>query len=108
MFRSFRRVIILSFCLLPSVGSADHFNKRNLIDLCKEDTSFYSTCYTYLAAYRDLIGFLIFSSEEERTRLLCLSSPNLTTERIARRLTVAEETERPGQVADLLIEEFCN
>jgi hypothetical protein len=108
MLRSFCRVIILSLYLLPSVGRADHFSQRNLIDLCKEDTSFDSTCYTYLAAYRDLVGFLVHSTEEERIRLLCLSNPNLTTDRIARRLTVADETRRPGQVAYLLMEEFCN
>ncbi len=97
------------FVCLTCPVYADHFGQRNIIELCKQDASFDSTCYTYLAAYRDLMGFFVFATDEERARLLrCLTNPDLTTELIARRLTVAEESKRPGQVADLLISEFCN
>ena len=88
---------------------ADHFNQRSIIELCNEDSSFGSNCYTYVAAYRDLMGFLVFSTDEERARLLgCLTNMDLTTESITRRLAQSEETNRPGQVADLLLKEFCN
>lgn len=87
-------------------ASADHFNQRNIIELCQSDTSFNSLCYTYLAAYRDLIGFLVFSTDEERARLLCLSS--VPTEDIVQKMATASETDvRSGQVAYLLIDEFC-
>lgn len=98
-------LLSLTFSSIVGNASADHFNQRNMIELCKEDASFDSACYTYIAAYRDLIGFMLFSSDEDRAKVLCLS--NVSTDKIVRRLTVASETERPGQVADLLIDEFC-
>lgn len=105
----FRKIVLaVVMCCISAPVFADHFNQRNIITLCNEDTSFDSTCYTYLAAYRDLIGFLMFSTEEERAKLLCLVNPSITTERIARQIAVADETEQSGQIADLLIEEICN
>ena len=102
-------VTALIFMCLTAPVFADNFNQKNIIELCKRDASFDSTCYTYLAAYRDLLGFFAFSTNEERERLFrCLANPELTTERIAQRLTLAEETKRSGQVADLLLNEFCN
>lgn len=98
-------VLAVATSLACSSASADHFNQRNIIDLCRSDTSFDSTCFTYLAAYRDLIGFLIFSSDEDRARLLCLIQ--VPTVDIAQRVATASETDRSGQVADLLIDEFC-
>jgi hypothetical protein len=103
MFRVFVLAVATSF--VCSSASADHFNQRNIIDLCRSDTSLDSTCFTYLAAYRDLIGFLIFSSDEDRERVLCLSQ--VPTADIAQGVATASETDRSGQVADLLIAEFC-
>ena len=64
-----------------------------------------STCYTYLAAYRDLIDYIIIhGSEENLVRLLCLS--RMPTDKIAKRLTIADA--KNGTVAELLMDEFCN
>ena len=101
------RTCLLSISISCAFGSAsaDHFNQRNIIELCQSDTSFSSTCYTYLAAYRDLLGFLSFATDEDRARVLCLGQ--VPTDVMAQRLATASETDRPGQVADLLINEFC-
>lgn len=103
----FRNISISVWLLVGASPSfADQFNQKNIVDLCAEDASFESRCFTYIAAYKDLLGYLVWSTDEERARLLCLL--NVSTDRIVRRLPVATETDRPGQVADLLVREFCN
>jgi len=85
---------------------AEHFNQDNIIDECAKDTSFNSTCYTYIAAYKDFLAFYTRTSDENRERILCLRK--LTTKRIVERLAVAEPTAKDYRVPKLIIDEFCN
>ena len=96
---------ILSVVLFANQASADHFNKRNIAELCAADKEFSSRCYTYIAAYQDFLAFFVHATEEDRANSLCLL--NLETQRIADRLA----SEQPGgspQIARWIMDEFCN
>ena len=100
-----RLLAILSVVLFANQASADHFNMRNIAQLCAADKEFSSTCYTYIAAYKDFLAFFVRATEEERARSLCLL--DLETHQIADRLA----SEQPGgspQIARWIIDEFCN
>ena len=97
-------VVITSF---SSAAVSDHFNTRNLLDICKEDASFNGNCFTYIAAYKDLLGFFGSSSPEERIALFCLL--DVPTNEISAALQSFQL--RPNdhsRIADFLIAEFCN
>ena len=100
-----RVLVLISIFLFANQASADHFNKRNIAQLCAADKEFSSTCYTYIAAYKDFLAFFVRATEEERARSLCLL--DLETHQIADRLA----SEQPGgspQIARWIIDEFCN
>ena len=56
------RVGLIIFYIFIGITSAfaDHFNQRNIIEECAQDTSFDSRCYTYIAAYRDFVSFFFW------------------------------------------------
>lgn len=99
-------LILTLFYLCGPPSYADHFNTGNLLDECRKDTSFSGACSTYVGAYKDLIGFLIFSTEERRDEIFCLRS-------VGRKVIVdalSEMTLRstdPHRISDFLIKEFC-
>lgn len=98
------------FCLLlwlsGTVGYADRFNTRNLLAECQKDTFFSSSCTTYVAAYKDLIGFLIFSTDEQRGEILCLSQiPTNDIVNVLGNMTL--RINDPHRIGDFLIKEFC-
>ena len=99
-------IISILLILIWTPVSAEHFNQDNIIDECGEDTSFNSTCYTYIAAYKDFLAFYTRTSDENRERILCLRK--LTTKRIVERLAVAKPTAKDYRVPKLIIDEFCN
>ena len=66
------KILITSICLSITQGKADHFNTDNLFYACKQDTSFWGSCYSYLGGMQDLLGFFIYSSPEKRADILCL------------------------------------
>ena len=102
-----RVAIILTICCFATYGFADHWNTRNLLNACDDDNAFASSCYTYLGAYKDLLGYMIFSSDEERAALLCIL--DVPTADIAQ--TLSEMTLRstdPQRIGDFLIKEFCS
>lgn len=97
-------VFITSF---SSAALSDHFNTRNLLGVCKEDASFNGNCFTYIAAYKDLLGFFVLSSPEERVAALCLL--DVPTKEIS--VALQSFQLRPNdhsRIADFLIAEFCN
>ena len=100
-----RLLAILSVVLFANQVSADHFNKRNIAKLCAADNEFSSTCYTYIAAYKDFLAFFVTATEEERARSLCLL--DLETHQIADRLA-SEQSGGSPQIARLIMDEFCN
>lgn len=101
-----RVIFCLLFCVSGTVGYADHFNTRNLLAECQKDTSFSSSCTTYVAAYKDLIGFLIFSTDEQRGKILCLSQ--IPTNDIVNALGhMTLRSTDPHRIGDFLIKEFC-
>ena len=87
-------------------ASADHFNQRNIIEECAQDTSFNSICYTYIAAQKDFLAFWVRATEEDRMRSLCLY--RLTTKRLVERLAQSEPLTDSYQVPYLIFDEFCN
>lgn len=96
---------VLFILIFATQAGADHFNTRNIKQLCAEDNAFESRCYTYIAAYKDFLGFLVTATEDDRARLSCLF--DLETQRIAERLA----NQQPGgswQIARWIIDEFCN
>ena len=86
-------------------SSADHFNQRNIIEECAKDSTFDSRCYTYIAAYKDLLGYFVFSDDSKRARLLCLL--DVPTELMTKNIPTAIPTSDP-RVADLLVKRFCD
>ena len=101
-----RVILCLLFCVSGTLGYADHFNTRNLLAECRKDKSFSSSCTTYVAAYQDLIGFLIFSSSEQRAKILCLSQT--PTNDIVNALgSMTLRSTDPQRIGDFLIKEFC-
>ena len=99
-------LIILWMLTAATNASAESFNQHNIIAECSKDRSFYSPCYTYLAAYRDFLSFFVWATEAERIRALCIL--NLETERVANRLAQAEPLPSGYKVAELIMDEFCN
>jgi len=101
-----RVIICFLFCVSGTVGYADYFNTRNLLAECQKDTSFSSSCTTYVAAYQDLIGFLIFSTDEQRGEILCLSQ--IPTKDIVNALgNMTLRSTDPQRIGDFLTKEFC-
>jgi len=102
------RIGLLTFWMLfPSTNvSAEYFNQRNIIEECARDNSFESTCYTYLAAYRDFLAFMARATETERAKSLCIYG--LETQRVAKRLAQAKPLPNGYQVPALIVDEFCN
>ena len=100
-------LITLLFCLSITQGKADHFNTDNLFYSCKQDTSFWSSCYSYLGGMKDLLGFFIYSSPEKRAEILCLMEvPTKEMVETISKLQLRESD--PMFVADFLIAEFCD
>ena len=96
----------VAFTSTSSAALSDHFNTRNLLDVCKEDASFNGNCFTYIAAYKDLLGFFVLSSPEERIAALCLL--DVPTKEIS--VALQSFQLRPNdhsRIADFLIAEFC-
>ena len=92
---------------VAGAASGDHFNQRNLIELCAENATFNSECYTYIAAYKDLVGYMRFLAEDEMIQLMaCLT--NLNTADVVRRIPYTTVTSRSGQVGDMLLKRFCD
>ena len=102
------RVVLVGFWMLFATtnASAEYFNQRNIIEKCARDNSPGSTCYTYLAAYRDFLAFLARSTETERAKSLCIY--DLETQRVAKRLAQAKPLPNGYQVPALIVDEFCN
>jgi len=104
-FKAFLTVFLLLAFTVK--GNADHFNPSNLIDSCKQDTSFDSVCYTYLAAYRDALGGVLFAdSDEERMKLFCLL--DVPTKDMAEHLKKSEYPYKYQPVPDYLVKRFCD
>jgi hypothetical protein len=102
-----KKLIIAALLVLSWTSvSADHFNSDNIIEECAEDTSFNSKCYTYIAAYGDILIHYLRASEDDKTRLLCLLS--LDTRKIVKRLSTIDEPVSDQRVPMLIIDEFCN
>ena len=61
------RIAVITFWMLFAATnvSAEYFNQRNIIEECSKDSSFGSTCHTYLAAYRDFMTFMVFAPDGE-------------------------------------------
>ena len=98
--------VFLSTMIFPAVANAEYMNQRNIIASCAADNSFGSECFTYLSAYKDLMVFLIRATDDEKSRLYCLDS--IPTEKIAKRLSISEQTATGYQIPLLIIEELCN
>lgn len=102
------RLVISLFLIgfaIPS--SADHWNTRNLLNTCRDDNAFTSPCYTYLGAYKDILGYMVFSSDDERAALLCLL--DVPTVDIAQALSnMSLRSTDPQRIGDFLIKEFCS
>ena len=52
---------LASLVILTGVAThsfADHWNTRNLLDACDDDNAFASPCYTYLGAFKDILGYM--------------------------------------------------
>ena len=99
-------IITSALMLLASHASAEYFNQRNIIRECAKDTSFGSTCYTYLAAYSDFLAFFARATDAQRAKSVCILS--LETERVAKRLAQAKPLPSGYQVPYLIFDEFCN
>jgi len=99
-------LITLWMLFAATNASAEYFNQRNIIRECARDNSFGSTCYTYLAAYRDFMTYMVFATESERAKSVCIAS--LETERVAKRLAQAKALSSSYGVTDLIVDEFCN
>ena len=67
-------IITSALMLLASHASAEYFKQRNIIRECAKDTSFGSTCYTYLAAYSDFLGFFARATDAQRAKSVCILS----------------------------------
>jgi len=98
------------FVILNGVATtsfADHWNTRNLLNACDDDNAFASPCYTYIGAYKDLLGYMIFSSDEERVALTCLL--DVPTADITQALSdMSLRSTDPQRIGDFLIKEFCS
>ena len=99
-------ITVLWLLFAATSASAEYFNQRNIIDSCASDSSFGSKCYTYLAAYRDFMAFMVRATDAEREKAMCVFS--LETERVATRLAQATPLSTGYQVPKLIIDEFCN
>ena len=99
-------ISFLVMLIVPLTSNADHFNQNNIIAECSTDRSFSSSCYTYVAAYKDFLSWFIRASEEEQVRSLCILRVN--TDRITERLASSSKTEGSYQVTDLILAELCN
>lgn len=102
-----RLAILVILIGVATHSYADHWNTRNLLNACREDNAFASPCYTYLGAYTDVLGYMIFSSDEERAALLCLL--DVPTADMARALSdMSVRSTDPQRIGDFLIKEFCS
>ena len=99
-------IITVLLVLIWTPVSADHFNSNNIIEECAEDSSFNSKCYTYIAAYGDILVHYLRASEEDKIKLLCLLS--LDTRKIVKRLSTIDEPVSDQRGPMLIIDEFCN
>lgn len=103
------RILITMLWMFISATSAtaEYFNQRNIVDTCGRDSSFGSDCYIYLAAYSDLMAFMLRATDAERARATtCILS--LKTEQVAERLAQAKPLSTGYKVPELIIDELCN
>ena len=102
------RIAVITFWMLFAATnvSAEYFNQRNIIEECSKDSSFGSTCHTYLAAYRDFMTFMVFAPDAEAAKSVCIF--DLDTERVAKRLAQAKPLPNGYRVPALIVDEFCN
>lgn len=100
------KFLIVPIFLVFTPVNADHFNTRNLLNSCKQDASFDSACFTYIAAYKDLLGFIVTGSPEKKKKMFCLSNVP-TTEIVNVLREMRHRSSDPAQIADFLISEFC-
>jgi len=102
-----RLAILIVLSCVATHSFADHWNTRNLLDACDDDNGFASPCYTYLGAYKDILGYMIFSSNEDRATLLCLW--DVPTADMALALSdMSLRSTDPQRIGDFLIKEFCS
>ena len=101
-----RKFLIVPTLLVFTSANADHFNTRNLLSSCNQDTSFDSVCFTYIAAYKDLLGFIVTGSPEKKKKMFCLSNVP-TTEIVNVLREMQHRSSDRAQIADFLISEFC-
>lgn len=102
-----RIAIVVILSAFATHSYADHWNTRNLLNTCRDDNVFASPCYTYLGAYKDILGYMILSSDEERAALLCLL--DVPTADMARALSdMSLRSTDPQRIGDFLIKEFCS
>lgn len=103
----YKILFTLLFCLSITQVKADHFNTGNLIQACKQDTSFFGECYTYLGGMMDLLGFFVWSSPEQRTKAFCLL--DVPTKEIVETVSKLQLRESdPHRITDFLIAEICD
>lgn len=102
------KLLIVCWAMNASVSAqAGHYNPHNLIDECKQDDSFESKCFTYLAAYRDLLwAFVVAEDDAKRAKLLCLL--DVPTKDIARHLKSLPNPYSHQDLPDFLVNRFCN
>ena len=64
------RIAVITFWMLfaATSASAEYFNQHNIIKECARDNSFGSECYTYLAAYRDFMAFMVRATDADARR----------------------------------------
>lgn len=102
-----RLTILVILSGVATHSFADHWNTRNLLDACDDDNAFASPCYTYLGAYKDILGYMIFSSSEDRAALFCLR--DVPTADMALALSdMSLRSTDPKRIGDFLIKEFCS
>lgn len=106
--RRFFKVLMVIWAAYASVAAqADHYSPNNLIEECKQDSSFESNCFTYLAAYRDLLwAFVVAEDDDKRAKLMCLL--DIPTKDIAMHLKSSPTPYAHQIVPDFLVNRFCN
>lgn len=97
-------VLVYLFC---TQVQATHYNTRNLLEVCKADTSFNSNCHTYLGGMMDMMIFFSHSTLEERIKALCLLQ--LPTKKIVDTVGKLQLRESdPWRTTDFLVAEYCD
>ena len=93
--------------ICASKSYADHFNTNNLLNSCNQDTSFSSTCYTYVGAYKDLLRFFAYSTAEKRDEIFCVYEvPAAEIVDALGKMSIRGTD--PHRIGDFLIKEFCS